>query len=161
MQIGNHTLTHWCRGQAVIALSSGEAEYYSLVTAISELSGVRSLALDWNLEYKLQCNVDATAAIGMAGRRGLGKVKHINTVYMWIQERISLLNIKLNKVHTSEMLADMLTKHLPAATSRRLSDLLGQNSQQGETASRLRLDVFAPLGQSSALTKRVDCGGRS
>ena len=85
---GRHCLAHWCRGQSVIALSSGEAEYYSLVTLMSELIGLQSLAADWNLQYKLGANVDATAAIGMISRRGLGKTKHIDTVWMWAQEAI-------------------------------------------------------------------------
>ena len=109
---GRHTLLQWCRGQAVIAISSGEAEFYSLVTLIAELCGIRSLALDWNLDYKLAVNTDATAAIGIASRRGLGKVKHVDTVFLWIQERIEQLKISIHKKHTSEMLADMLTKFL-------------------------------------------------
>ena len=109
---GKHTLTQWCRGQAVIAISSGEAEYYALVTTISELCGIRSLAQDWNLDYKLKANVDATAAIGIASRRGLGKLKHVNTIFLWVQERIDQLKIDIKKKHTSEMLADLLTKFL-------------------------------------------------
>ena len=57
---GRHTLLQWCRGQAVIAISSGEAEYYSLVTLIAELCGLRSLALDWNIDYRLAVNADAS-----------------------------------------------------------------------------------------------------
>ena len=110
--LGSHTICHWCRGQAVIALSSGEAEYYSLVTEIAELCGISSLCLDWNLKYKLAVNVDATAAIGIASRRGLGKVKHIDTVFLWIQERIESLKIQIRKKPTKEMVADMLTKFL-------------------------------------------------
>ena len=112
MQAGKHCLLHWCRGQAVIALSSGEAEYYSLVTLVSELCGLRSLGLDWNLDYRLAVHIDATAAIGMSARRGLGRVKHVDTVFLWIQERIDQLKIKVVKTHTTEMLADLLTKHL-------------------------------------------------
>eukprot|EP00959_Pyramimonas_sp_CCMP1952_P069788 1456748-Pyramimonas_sp.AAC.1 len=97
---GGHCLTHWCRGQAVIALSSGEAEYYSLVTLMSELLGIRALGQDWNLKYGLGVNIDATAAIGMASRRGLGKVKHIDTVFLWVQERIEALKVRVAKRHT-------------------------------------------------------------
>ena len=96
----------------MIAISSGEAEFYSLVTLIAELCGIRSLALDWNLDYKLAVNTDATAAIGIASRRGLGRVKHVDTIFLWIQERIDQLKIAVHKKHTSDMLADMLTKFL-------------------------------------------------
>eukprot|EP00974_Lingulodinium_polyedra_P094865 9194095-Lingulodinium_polyedra.AAC.1 len=70
---------HYCRGQAVIALSSGEAEYYSLVSLISEVLGIVAIAADWNLDYRLCANMDATAGMGIAGRRGLGKLKHVHT----------------------------------------------------------------------------------
>ena len=90
IMIGSHTICHWCRGQAVIALSSGEAEYYSFVTLMSELCGLNALAWDWNLNYKT-ANIDATAAIGILSRRGLGRVKHIDTVLSWVQERVDAM----------------------------------------------------------------------
>ena len=112
VMIGIHTLIHWCRGQAVIAISSGEAEFYSLVTLIAETCGLRSLAKDWNLNYRLAANVDATAAIGSVSRRGLGKAKHIDTIFLWVQEKVDQLKIVLKKQDTKDMLADMLTKFL-------------------------------------------------
>ena len=129
---GRHTLLHWCRGQAVIALSSGEAEYYSLVTLVSELCGIRSLALDWNLNYKLTTNVDATAAIGIASRRGLGKLKHVDTVFLWIQERIESLKITVHKKHTTEMLADILTKFVTFKDIERHLESMGFVFRDGE-----------------------------
>ena len=123
--VGMHCVTHWCRGQAVIALSSGEAEYYSLVTLVAEMCGMNSLAKDWNLHYKFGVNMDATAAIGMAGRRGLGKVKHIHTVFLWIQERLQEYKAVVKKQHTSDMLADILTKFLPRDSMEKLLRRMG------------------------------------
>ena len=37
LMIGAHCIVFYCRGQSVIALSSGEAEYYSLVTLMLSL----------------------------------------------------------------------------------------------------------------------------
>ena len=79
---GKHCLVHYCRGQSIIALSSGEAEYYSLVTLAGEMLYIKSMALDWNIEFRVGLNVDATAAIGMVSRRGLGRTKHIDTVWL-------------------------------------------------------------------------------
>ena len=135
--IGLHCVTHWCRGQAVIALSSGEAEYYSLVTLVAEMCGVNSLAKDWNLEYKFGINMDATAAIGMAGRRGLGKVKHVHTVFLWIQERLQELKAVVKKQHTSDMLADILTKFLPRESLEKLLRRMGYVYREAEHNLRL------------------------
>ena len=123
--IGAHCVTHWCRCQAVIALSSGEAEYYSLVTLVAEMCGANSLAKDWNLHYKFGVNMDATAAIGKAGRRGLGKVKHVHTVFLWIQERLQEYKAVVKKQHTSDMLADILTKFLPRDVLEKLLNRMG------------------------------------
>eukprot|EP00974_Lingulodinium_polyedra_P054162 5207829-Lingulodinium_polyedra.AAC.1 len=57
--------------------------------------------------------MDATACMGIAGRRGLGKLKHVHTVSLWVQEHVTSGRVKLCKHHTSEMLADFLTKYLP------------------------------------------------
>ena len=81
---GFHALAHDCRGQAVIAIFSGEAEFYGAVSLISELCGLRSLALDWNVLLQLSVTLDAEAAIGMASRRGLGRVKHVGTIYFLV-----------------------------------------------------------------------------
>ena len=58
---------------------------------MSELCGLNALAWDWNLNYKTEANIDATAAIGILSRRGLGRVKHIDTVLSWVQERVDAM----------------------------------------------------------------------
>ena len=47
LMLGNSTVSTYCKGQAVIALSSGEAEYYGLVSATSQVLGLQSILLDW------------------------------------------------------------------------------------------------------------------
>ena len=110
--VGSSTVTHWARGQPVIAMSSGEAEFYSIVSLISELIALQSLCLDWNLQFGLGVNSDATAAMAMSQRRGLGRAKHIQTCYLWVQEKIQELKIGLHKKPTADQLADLLTKFL-------------------------------------------------
>ena len=74
--IGAHTIVDWCRGQAVIAISSGEVEYYAAVGVARSLLHIRSLLSDWGIEMKLVVclKTDSTAAKGFASRRGLSKL---------------------------------------------------------------------------------------
>ena len=65
---GRHLLNNWNTTQNVEALSSGEAEYYGLVKKMMEELGVK-------IGVKLK--TDASAAKGIATRRGMGKVRHI------------------------------------------------------------------------------------
>ena len=57
---------------------------------------------------------DASAALGIIGRTGLGKMRHIDTSYLWLQQQSIKDNIKdkikFNKVPGTENPADMNTK---------------------------------------------------
>ena len=44
--LGNSTVSTYSKGQAVIALCSGEAEYYGLVSATSQMLGLQSISLN-------------------------------------------------------------------------------------------------------------------
>ena len=55
---------------------------------------------------------DATAAIGIARRKGLGKIRHLDATDLWIQDRIRSGAIKLSKVPGTENMADVLTKYV-------------------------------------------------
>ena len=70
-------------------------------------------------------NVDANAAIGIASRRGLGKIRHIETQERWLQEHIRNGNIILVKVPGSENPADLMTNHLTAAVMGKHCEALG------------------------------------
>lgn len=114
--LGKAQLRSYCRGQAVIALSSGEAEYYGLVSVTSETLGEQSYALDFGVKLKIMVWLDATAGAAIGSRRGLGKVKHISTIFLWCQEKVTSGQIQVGKVHTSLNTADILTKAIDAST---------------------------------------------
>ena len=89
MMLGTHVIKSWSTNQAVVALSSGEAEYYGMVKGASQGMGLKAIAVDLGVTYEgpIQINADASAAIGMASRLGLGKVRHIEVTQLWIQEK--------------------------------------------------------------------------
>ena len=75
--LGTHAIKTWSTTQSVIALSSGEAEYYGMVKGASVGLGTRELIRDLGVNLRTKVNTDASAAIGIASRKGLGKVRHI------------------------------------------------------------------------------------
>ena len=87
--LGGHLIKSWCSTQSVVSLSSGEAEYYSIVKGASIGLGLRSMLGDFGVEVAIRVNTDASAAKGMANRRGLGKVRHIAVNQLWIQDRVA------------------------------------------------------------------------
>ena len=67
---GAHLIKAMSKTQANIALSSGEAEFYSMVGATSEALGLRAMTADYNDPLDPCFYVDASAAIGVAQRSG-------------------------------------------------------------------------------------------
>ena len=111
---GQHCIKTWSSTQAIIALSSGEAEYYGVVKAASVALGARAMMADLNHGVDILVHTDAEAAKGIASRMGLGKTRHIDVHYLWVQERVRSGDFKLQKVKGTENPADLMTKHLSA-----------------------------------------------
>ena len=82
---GSHCIRHWSSTQATLALSSGEAELGGIAKGLSHAIGLRSIAADLGISLSLRVRTDATAAMGMARRLGIGKVRHLDTGLLWIQ----------------------------------------------------------------------------
>ena len=87
IMMGDATLKTSCKGQAVIALSSGEAEYYGLISAVSDALGEQAFLQDWGIHLPIVLHVDSTAGASIASRRGLGRMKHIRTCLLGCRRR--------------------------------------------------------------------------
>ena len=75
-----------------------------------------SVANDLNISLRGELWSESSAAIGIASRKGFGKVRHLHTQYLWVQERLSAKDFTLHKVHGDKHMADLLTKHLDRGT---------------------------------------------
>ena len=87
----------------------------------SQSIGLRSLAADLGWQFQLEVKTDAAAAIGICKRRGLGKVRHLHTADLWIQDKVRTKDIIISKVLGAANPADMLTKHVDRATLENIS----------------------------------------
>ena len=74
---GTHLLKSWSSNQQVIALSSGEAELYAQTKGAAQTLGLISMAAHFGNEVEGTVYSDSAAALGIATRTGLGKVRHI------------------------------------------------------------------------------------
>ena len=106
---------------------------------MSEMIGLKALACDWNLNYKTEAHIDATAAVGIIGRRGLGRVKHIDTVLRWAQEKVDTMNTKLHRTPSVDMIADLLTKFLGAQDIFKFISRMGFSYKGGNHGLQLRV----------------------
>jgi hypothetical protein len=115
----------WASTQATRATSSGEAEFYAIVESCSRGLGLKSLIEDLYGTVGLTVYSDASAGRSIAFRKGLGKVRHIETKYLWIQDLIKAGRIKLLKVKGTENPADIGTKHLSVSEMKEMLLTIG------------------------------------
>ena len=110
-----HLIKHWAPTQKVVTLSPGEAELYGVVKGATEALGLRSLAQDMGVNEKVDICLyaDSSAGMGICQWTGIGKVRHLATGQLWIQEKIRHKEISLYKVLGTDNPADLLTKHVP------------------------------------------------
>ena len=112
IMLGGHTIRHWAKTQSTIALSGGEAELGGIGSGIAEALGFQSSARDLGWHYGLKVHTDASAAIGIARRRGLGKVRHLDVTDLWVQEKVRSKAMGLAKIRGYLNPTDALTKYV-------------------------------------------------
>ena len=93
-----------------MALWSGEAEYYALVKAVAEGLGIKALMADLGWYPRLRVWVDSSAAKSVASRIGLGKIRHLEVKFLWLQQVVKAKKVELRKIAGIFNPADVLTK---------------------------------------------------
>ena len=99
------------------------------------------MARDYGKQMTAHMQVDATAAIGIAGRKGLGKVMHLDTQALWIQDAVRRRRISLEKVLGTENPADLMTKHLDRKSMHKTLNKLSVVVSEGRASSAPRLNT--------------------
>ena len=117
----------------LIALSSGESELAAVTKAAAEGLGVQAILMDFGFKAKLEIHSDATAAIGMCKRQGLGRVRHLATADLWMQQRIKLKHFALFKLPGTMNPSDLMTKHKSRPEIERFLTMLGISPETGRS----------------------------
>ena len=130
---GSHCLKGSSTVQSTIALSSGESEYYSIVKASATVLGMRAMYSDWGIETKCVVKSDSSAARGICNRRGLGKTRHVQTRFLWVQHQVAEKEIQLEKVSTDSNLSDICTKPVSKDLCLKHMTTLGQFVKTGKS----------------------------
>jgi hypothetical protein len=125
-----------------LALSSAEAETYGMVATSAEVLGIQSCAHDMGLDYKGTIYADASAALGIVQRRGIGKVRHIQTQSLWLQEAHASKRLGFEKIDGSRNPADLMTKHLTDTLQQRHLQYMNTHAEIGRAETAPSLNVF-------------------
>ena len=132
---GGAAVKGWSSNQSVIALSSGEAEYYAALKGASCALGFKAMLADLGIESKITLYTDSSAARGIIHRAGLGKLRHLETGYLWLQAAVKSKRLQVRKVLGTENPADLFTKHLAIADMWRHLETLQISEETGRSSA--------------------------
>ena len=132
---GAHLIKHWSSTQPTVTLSSAEAELNGICKGASVSLGLQSVARDLGLHWDLCIETDASAAIGVCRRRGLGKIRHLATADLWVQDGLRRGDFSLEKIPSQENTSDIINKHVPKPLLDKHMGTLGLRLEQGRAES--------------------------
>ena len=137
---GSHCFKTWSTSQTAVALSSGEAELCAMTKMAVQLSGLISLANDFNFKLTAVVRSDSNAAIGIAHRNGLGgRCRHIKVQYLWIQEKVKNGELQMKKVIGKDNPSDIMTKAVSQEVLQRHLATLNIEAAEGRAEKSSRL----------------------
>ena len=138
---GEHCLKFWSKTQHSIVTSTAEAELVALVKGTSEGKGVASIIRDMSGREagKIEVYTDASAAIGITQRQGVGKTRHIDVGMLWIQQSVKKGEVNIGKVEGTLNPADIFTKAVPAEVMWRHMEAIGFENREGRAEAAVEV----------------------
>ena len=129
------------RNQGLVALSSAEAETYAATSGACDALFL-SRCLGYLLEAEISINllIDNSACRYILSRAGCGRVRHLSTRVLWMQQRVERKELSVGAVPSAENVSDIGTKRLSVPTMKYLMRNLGV--YDGETSTLVGQDEY-------------------
>ena len=140
--LGNHLLRSWSKTQSNIALSSAESEFYATLKSAQESIGMMSMLREFLVDLEARVLVDASAALGVAQRQGVGKIRHLQTGALWMQEQELRRLLRLNKINGTENCSDLMTKNVSRELIARHCKAMSMEFKDGRAENAVQLHVM-------------------
>lgn len=139
-----------CKTQGLIALSSGEAEYYAQLLGASEGLFIRNLLSELNHEVDLEICNDSSAARGICSRQGPGSQKHFNIKYLWLQDLVKKEEVKLSVVRGDKNKSDLGTKYFHPTDLKSRKELCGFEAIEDKEVNMIYADGLDETNKEEA-----------
>ena len=94
-----------------------------------------SIAKDLGIHLQLEIQTDASAAVGIRRRRGVGKIRHLATADLWVQDKIRCGSFTLTKIPGIDNPSDILTKFVQRPVLSKHLSALGLRMEEGRPES--------------------------
>ena len=89
-----------------------------------------ALAKDWGEDCALTVFADSSAALDVAKRKGVGKLRHIKINTLWVQKVQDREGVTYQKVLGTESPTDLMTKYLTRDVINEHMERLGQEVRE-------------------------------
>ena len=107
-----------------------------MVKAGSVALGMRAMYRDLGAPVSsIDLYTDSSGAKGIALRRGLGKLRHVDVHLLWLQFQVNAGVFKINKVDGKNNPADLMTKYLTQEVLNRHMQRLRYARAEGRAAA--------------------------
>ena len=103
-----------------------------MVACSAELRGTQLCASDLGMQLSAAVYADASAALGIVQRRGIGKVRHIHTQCLWLQEAHATKRLAFEKTDGRRKPSDLFAKNLSELLMDRRMKLIGAEAESGQ-----------------------------
>ena len=77
---------------------------------------------------------DSSSVLAVGSRRGLGRRRHVQTRYLWVQQRVQQGDLRLKKEPGDTNVSDALTTLLDEKRMTSLLTMMGYAFREGRTA---------------------------
>ena len=131
----NNCLIHSAsRNQGLIALSSAEAETYAATSGSCDgIFLCKCLQFLLTMDVVIKVLIDNSACRYVLSRAGCGRIRHLSTRILWVQQRVEQKELRITPVSSTDNLADIGTKKLSVSTMRVLMHDIGiYDSEKGQ-----------------------------
>ena len=111
------------------------------------MPGVRHLELrvGFRMALKAAVHIDASAALAITQRQGLGKFRHIVAHWFWMQDEVESGEVAAKKVDGTSNPAEFLTKHLSIDDIKEHLDKLHFEVVEGRVGESLAVTSVEPI----------------
>ena len=110
---------------SVFGLNVSEAKYYALTHGASHALGMQSYFNDLGLTPGIVVECDSSSAKAFASRSGLGKQRHVQVRYLWLQQMLAKHRVVIRKIGTKENPSDIFTKSSESAVIKKHMERMG------------------------------------
>ena len=124
--INGMLLESFSKTQVSIAQSTCEAELVALNAVACEAKAIVALLTEiGEVDVKVRLLCDSSSAILLMNKVGPGRLRHVETRKLWLQQEVESKRITIEHVPGIDNVADILTKPLAGVRHKMLSKLLG------------------------------------